>query len=93
MALGLDGRSLDDLSATVEGIRRAPMVARAVADGTDLEVALPEGRQPQELLAWLVAEQVPVRRFERVRASLTQIFIDRVGVDPTAVEPSEDELA
>ena len=93
VALGLDGRSLDDLSATVEGIRRAPMVARAVADGTDLEVALPEGRQPQELLAWLVAEQVPVRRFERVRASLTQIFIDRVGVDPTAVEPSEDELA
>jgi ABC-2 type transport system ATP-binding protein len=93
VALGLDGRSLDDLSATVEGIRRAPMVARAVADGTDLEVALPEGRQPQELLAWLVAEQVPVRRFERVRASLTQIFIDRVGVDPTIEEASEDERA
>jgi ABC-2 type transport system ATP-binding protein len=93
VALGLDGRSLDDLSATVEGIRRAPMVARAVADGTELEVALPEGRQPQELLAWLVAEQVPVRRFERVRASLTQIFIDRVGVDPTIEEASEDERA
>jgi ABC-2 type transport system ATP-binding protein len=91
VALGLDGGSLDDLSATVEGVRRAPMVARAVADGTDLEVALLEGRQPQELLAWLVAERVPIRRFERVEASLTQIFIDRVGVDPT--ETSEEELA
>ncbi|HET9581970.1 MAG TPA: ATP-binding cassette domain-containing protein [Gemmatimonadota bacterium] len=84
VALGLDGGSLDDLNATVEGIRRAPMVARATADGTDLEVALLAGRPPQDLLAWLVAERVPVRRFERVEASLTQIFIDRVGVDPTA---------
>ncbi|MGH7543602.1 MAG: ABC transporter ATP-binding protein [Gemmatimonadota bacterium] len=85
VALGLDGGSLDDLSATVEGIRRAPMVARAVAYGTDLEVALLEGRGSGELLAWLVAERVPVRRFERVEASLTQIFIDHVGVDPTTI--------
>jgi len=91
VALSLDGGSLDDLSATVEGVRRAPMVARAVADGTDLEVALLEGRRPQELLAWLVAEDVPVRRFERVEASLTQIFIDRVGVDPAEI--TEEELA
>jgi ABC-2 type transport system ATP-binding protein len=91
VALSLDGGSLDDLSATVEGVRRAPMVARAVADGTDLEVALLEGRRPQELLAWLVAERVPVRRFERVEASLTQIFIDRVGVDPAEI--TEEELA
>jgi ABC-2 type transport system ATP-binding protein len=91
IALGLDGGSLDDLSATVEGVRRAPMVARAVADGIDLEVALLEGRRPQELLAWLVAERVAVRRFERVEASLTQIFIDLVGVDPT--ETAEDERA
>ena len=90
VALGLDGGSLDDLSATVEGVRRAPMVARAVADGTDLEVALLEGRQPQELLAWLVAERVPVRRFERVEASLTQIFIDLVGVDPTETAENDD---
>jgi ABC-2 type transport system ATP-binding protein len=89
VALGLDGGSLDDLSATVEGVRRAPMVARAVADGTDLEVALLEGRQPQELLAWLVAERVPVRRFERIEASLTQIFIDRVGVDPSEIAEEE----
>ena len=91
VALGLDGGSLDDLSATVEGVRRAPMVARAVADGTDLEVALLEGSRPQELLEWLVAERVPVRRFERVEASLTQIFIERVGVDPTAT--TDDDLA
>ena len=90
VALDLDGGSLDDLSATVEGVRRAPMVARAVADGTDLEVALLEGREPQELLAWLVAEQVPVRRFERVEASLTQIFIDLVGVDPTETAENDD---
>ncbi|MGH7587500.1 MAG: ABC transporter ATP-binding protein [Gemmatimonadota bacterium] len=89
VALGLDGGSLDDLSATVEGVRRAPMVARAVADGTDLEVALLEDRQAQELLAWLVAERVPVRRFERVEASLTQIFIDLVGVDPTEIAEEE----
>ncbi|HKY59663.1 MAG TPA: ATP-binding cassette domain-containing protein [Gemmatimonadota bacterium] len=90
VALGLDGGSLDDLSATIEGVRRAPMVARAAADGTEVEVALREGRRPQELLAWLVAENIPVRRFERVEASLTQIFIDRVGVDPTVEDDQED---
>ncbi len=93
VALGLDGGPLDDLSATVAGIRAAPMVARVSADGTDLEVALRDGRRPQELLAWLVSEEVPVRRFERVEPSLTQIFIDLVGVDPAIEESGPVEAA
>ncbi|MGH7557030.1 MAG: ABC transporter ATP-binding protein [Gemmatimonadota bacterium] len=93
VALSLDGGPIDDVSATVAGIQAAPMVARASADGTDLEVALRDGSGPQELLAWLVAEEVPVRRFERVEPSLTQIFIERVGIDPATLEAGPVEAA
>lgn len=53
--------------------------------GTEvLEVQLAPGRQPNELLAALVAKEISVERFARIRPSLHQIFVDRVGEQASA---------
>jgi ABC-2 type transport system ATP-binding protein len=48
-----------------------------------LEVELAEGTEPGALLAALVENDLPVRRFERFEPTLHQIFVDRVGGEGT----------
>jgi ABC-2 type transport system ATP-binding protein len=57
--------------------------------GTELEVALRDGADPQHLLQQLVAAGVRLRRFEVTEPSLEQVFIESVG----AGEAAEKELA
>lgn len=83
VALGLDG---GDRTATLAAIRGSPLVARATADGSHVEVALQDEERAQEFLAWLVGRGIGLRRFERVEPSLQQIFIDKVGEAPSAAE-------
>ncbi|HUP01474.1 MAG TPA: ATP-binding cassette domain-containing protein [Gemmatimonadota bacterium] len=85
---GADGPGADGLGAaqrSVQSIREAPLVERVTADGSELEVALIDGAQSNEFLAWLVERGISLRRFERVEPSLQQIFIERVGVEPDRV--------
>ncbi len=46
-----------------------------------VEIELPRGVDPDELLAALVAAKLSLRRFERVEPTLHEIFVDRVGTD------------
>jgi ABC-2 type transport system ATP-binding protein len=70
-------------------VRRMPGVREVREQGTDLEVALRDGADPQELLQQLVGANLRLRRFEVTEPSLEQVFIDAVG----AREAAEEQLA
>jgi len=63
----------------VARVKGASYVAQVRENGTELEVALREGTDPQRLLDELVRAGVRLRRFEVTEPSLEQIFIERVG--------------
>jgi len=46
-----------------------------------IEIELAPRVEPQSLLERLIANELPVRRFERFEPSLHQIFVDRVGTE------------
>jgi ABC-2 type transport system ATP-binding protein len=73
----------------VSVVRRLAGVARVREHGTELEVALRDGADPQRLLHELVATGVRLRRFEVTEPSLEQIFIERVGARDADV-PAEE---
>jgi ABC-2 type transport system ATP-binding protein len=70
-------------------VRRMPDVLQVREQGTELEVALREGADPQVLLQQLVGAGMRLRRFEVTEPSLEQIFIESVG----AHDAVEEELA
>ena len=71
---------LEDWTAdAVESIRRLPHVQQVREHGKDLEIALREEADPQELLRHLVGNGLRLRRYELTEPSLEQIFIDRVS--------------
>ncbi len=74
VAIGLEPGATDD--AAIRGSRH---VASARQDGTEFEVTLRDGADPNALLAELVGASVRMRRFEVVEPSLEQVFIDKVG--------------
>ncbi len=74
VAIGLEPGATDD--AAIRGSRH---VASARQDGTEFEVTLRDGADPNALLAELVGAGVRMRRFELVEPSLEQVFIDKVG--------------
>jgi ABC-2 type transport system ATP-binding protein len=83
---------LDEWSAaTLAQLRSRRDVLQVREQGRDLEVALSDGADPQQLLHDLVQSGVRLRRFEVTEPSLEQIFIERVGA-PTD-EVAEEELA
>ncbi len=65
-------------------LRAAPMVAQVREDGHVAEVRIRPHATAQDLLRYVVDAGLPVRRFERVEASLEQIFLERVGVEAAA---------
>ena len=70
----------------VERVRRSRGVQQVREHGTELEVALRDGADPQQLLHELVSAGVRLRRFEVTEPSLEQIFIERVGAGAGAGE-------
>jgi ABC-2 type transport system ATP-binding protein len=60
-------------------LKRNADVEQIREQGSELEVALAAGADPQRLLEELVREGVQLRRFEVTEPSLEQIFIERVG--------------
>ena len=64
-------------------LRALPTVERVRQHGTQAEVALRAGADPNELLVHLVNQGVRLRRFECTEPSLEEIFLGRVA----AVEP------
>jgi ABC-2 type transport system ATP-binding protein len=78
---------LEEGSAHAAGlIRGARGVAQLREHGSDLEVTLHDGADPQQLLAELVSGGVRLKRFEVAEPSLEQIFIERVGAQQLAAE-------
>ncbi len=83
IALRLDGWD----GTQADAIRRMAGVASVREHGSELEVALRDGADPQALLERIVGLGMRVRRFEIAEPSLEQIFIERVGAQtPTAEE-------
>ncbi len=64
-------------------------LSRMVDDYCEVELAA--GAQPGQLLAALVAAEINVERFEVIQPSLRQIFVDRVGAELAADEPTEQQ--
>jgi ABC-2 type transport system ATP-binding protein len=61
-------------------IEQLPMVTAVKVEGNDLEIALAEDADPQELLKALVS-RVRVNKFEVKVPSLHEIFVNLVGSD------------
>ncbi|HEX2167736.1 MAG TPA: ATP-binding cassette domain-containing protein [Longimicrobiales bacterium] len=71
---------LEEWSADAAGsVRRIGEVAQVREHGTELEVTLRDGADPQALLQQLVRGGMRLRRFEIAEPTLEQIFIERVG--------------
>jgi ABC-2 type transport system ATP-binding protein len=66
-------------SALATDLRRSTGVREVREQGTELEVALREGADAQELLHLLLRNGVRLKRFEVAEPSLEQVFIERVG--------------
>jgi ABC-2 type transport system ATP-binding protein len=60
-------------------LRRSAGVHEVRQHGTELEVALAEGADAQDLLHMLLRSGVRLKRFEVTEPSLEQVFIERVG--------------
>ena len=82
IALRLDEWSAE-ATATVRGMGE---VAQVREHGTDLELALRSGADPQALLEQLVQAGIRLRRFEIAEPTLEQIFIERVGAQTAAMQ-------
>ena len=67
-------------------VRRLGEVAQVREHGTDLELALRAGADPQALLEQLVHAGIRLRRFEIAEPTLEQIFIERVGAQTAAMQ-------
>ncbi|HSK18076.1 MAG TPA: ATP-binding cassette domain-containing protein [Longimicrobiales bacterium] len=66
-------------------LKQTGLVEQIREHGSEVEVGLADGADPQRLLEELVASGIPVRRFEVAEPSLEQVFIERVGgVQPAA---------
>ena len=70
-----------------------PSVTGVRQHGTVAEVGLNAGADPQELLAYLVNQDVRLRRFECTEPSLEEIFLERVASAEPRPEIKEEELA
>jgi ABC-2 type transport system ATP-binding protein len=66
-----------------------PGLAGATRAGDGWELELPDREDVQRALATLASADVPVARFERVRPSLQQIFVEKVGEAQVAVRRLE----
>jgi len=75
IAIALDRWSANDFDA----LRRAPQVANVRENGALAEVSLRPGADRQELLRYLVDQNVRLKRFEETEPSLEQIFLEKVG--------------
>ncbi|MBR9989993.1 MAG: ATP-binding cassette domain-containing protein [Gemmatimonadetes bacterium] len=82
IALRLDEPGL----AVTESVRRMSQVADVREHGSELEIALRDGADPQALLEQLVRGGVRLRRFEIAEPTLEQIFIERVGAQTAAMQ-------
>ena len=82
IALRLDQWNAD----TVEAVRRMTDVRDVREHGTELELSLRDGADPQALLQRLVSAGVRLRRFEIAEPTLEQIFIERVGAHTPETE-------
>ena len=70
------------------------MVERVAEVGSTYELHLREGATPGELLRALVTrEDLEVRHFEEVLATMEEIFLRAVGATPEAVAPGRDAEA
>ncbi|MEJ2187603.1 MAG: ATP-binding cassette domain-containing protein [Gemmatimonadota bacterium] len=74
VAIGLEPGAINE--AAIRGSRQ---VASARQDGTEFEITLRDGADPNALLGELVGAGMRLRRFEVVEPSLEQVFIDKVG--------------
>ena len=74
---------------TVQAVRRMSDVREVREHGTELELSLRDGADPQALLQHLVGAGVRLRRFEVAEPTLEQIFIERVGAH---MPEAEEEL-
>jgi ABC-2 type transport system ATP-binding protein len=70
----------------VSDLRRSPSVREIREQGTEIEVALRAGADPQQLLQQLLRSGVRLRRFEVTEPSLEQVFIERVGAGAVVEE-------
>ncbi len=79
-----------DVAASTAWLAELPGV-RVVRPGSDeVELALDEGVEPDEILAAAVGRGLRIRRFEVLEPSLEQVFIERVGrpaAEPATLEP------
>ena len=66
-----------DVLALMDG--RDPMLGRAVRVGDAWELDLPEATDIRRVLSALAAADVHVAKFEHIRPSLHEIFVDNVG--------------
>lgn len=82
IALRLDGWD----GTQADAIRRMASVASVREHGSELEVALRDGADPQALLEQIVGSGMRVRRFEIAEPSLEQIFIERVGAQTAQMQ-------
>jgi ABC-2 type transport system ATP-binding protein len=82
IALRFDGWDVGQTSA----VRRMSGVADVREHGSELEVALQGGADPQQLLEQIMRAGMRVRRFEVTEPSLEQIFIERVGAQTREAE-------
>jgi ABC-2 type transport system ATP-binding protein len=73
--------------AMMQGTDPALGGAARVGDGWELE--LPDREAVQRALARLASADVPVARFQRVRPSLHQIFVEKVGEAQVAARRPE----
>lgn len=73
-------------AAATATVRSIEEVAHVRENGTELELALRTGADPQVLLEQLVHAGVRLRRFEIAEPTLEQIFIERVGAQTAAMQ-------
>jgi ABC-2 type transport system ATP-binding protein len=83
IALALQGGSNNGVGAVLAD---RSLVRRADDQNRYFEIELAPGARPQQLLARLVAAGADVERFELVRPSLHQIFLQKVGAANAGVE-------
>jgi ABC-2 type transport system ATP-binding protein len=71
--------TFDDVTPAVERVMSAGPFARAERNGTEWTLDLPSDQDVREALAALSSGGVPLARFEHVKPSLHQIFVQQVG--------------
>jgi ABC-2 type transport system ATP-binding protein len=90
IALAFAGANKDKAEAVLADTSIVSERRDAEADDHDIEV---KAADTQALLAALVGAGVALRKFEVVRASLHQIFVDKVGPEAAVAERRDEEPA